>query len=141
MPDGPNLNALRPYGQMPASATMRGRPRPLYAPEYPRPLPGLYPESSPIGPHPFARAGLNIGPMGGTAINGTAPEILYASYWDDVTLGRPTILAAAGNLDPNVPGEIGQTIDMWVAREKRLAYVPRDRNKAKAAGFRGTVDE
>jgi hypothetical protein len=61
--------------------------------------------------------------------------------WDDIVLSRPTVLAGAGNTDPTLPHESGQTVDTWIGRENRTYKLPRDHNKTKAAGRAGHIDE
>lgn len=101
-----------------------------------------YPDWRMYQPHPWLPAGVNDAPFAGDELNGAGvnwPREVWG--WDDITLSRPTVLAGVGNTDPEVPHEDGQTVDVWVVRERRTTVLARDRNKARAAGRAGTVDE
>ena len=78
-------------------------------------------------PDTYTPSGINAFPFASEEINGGGlNSILYVTWWDDIAFGRPTLMAAVGNDDPNVPNEIGQTVDAWVAREHRFIWMPRD---------------
>lgn len=101
-----------------------------------------YPEFRPSWPHPPLFAGVNSMPMNGDELNSSGLNTeLFVTPWNEYPFGRPTVMAAASNPDPNLPSDAGQTVDAWVAKEKLTVSVPRDRNRERASGFRGTLDE
>ena len=90
---------------------------------------------------PWTPSGINDSYFAGDELNGAGinwPREVWG--WDDIALSRPTVLAGSGNDDPNMPHEDGQTVDMWIGREKRELFVARDFDKVRAAGRRGHVD-
>lgn len=80
--------------------------------------------------HPKYYQGINstgfaLDEMNGPGLNDT----IYTVMWDSAVVISPT----AFTLD----AILGQTIDVWVQRERRLVYVPRERRWDRAAGRRG----
>jgi hypothetical protein len=109
-------------------------------PEYTGDIPS-YPDVRPYEPHPWLPAGINDCFIAGDEMNGAGVNWPREEWgWTDSALSRPTVLAAAGNTDPDVPHEDGQTVDMWIGREKRLIALPRDYSKSRAAGRAGHID-
>jgi hypothetical protein len=104
--------------------------------------PPAYPDFRPNEPHPWLPAGMNSTVVSGDELNGGGINWDREVWvWDDIRLSRPTLMAATGNTDPNVPSVDGQTVDLWVARERRDVFVPRDPRKVRANGRRGHLDE
>jgi hypothetical protein len=100
--------------------------------------PPSYPDFRPDTPHPWLPAGLNSTPISGQEYNGIGQNWpRFYESWDDVVLPRPTVMAAVGNPDIAMPNEAGQTVDLWVMREKRKIVLSRDFNKVRARGRRG----
>lgn len=82
--------------------------------------------------HPELPAGMNSTPVACDEFNGIGiNEIVYVDQWDSAFVPRPTILTPADN--------DGQTVDMRVAKERRRILIHKDRNKTRAAGFRGVT--
>lgn len=101
-----------------------------------------YPEFRPSWPHPRLYAGLNSTPTNGDEMNSCGLNTeRFVTAWNEYPFGRPTVMAAVGNPDTSLPSDAGQTVDAWVAREKLTVSVPRDPNRERASGFRGTLDE
>jgi len=97
-----------------------------------------YPDFRPYEPHPWLPAGVNstavaLDELNGMGLNWTRSYDIF----DDIVLARPTVMTGPNNFDPAMPGEVGQTIDAWVVREKRTIMLQRDFSKTKAAGWRG----
>lgn len=104
----------------------------------PRSQPPSYPDFRPYVPHPWLPAGINDAFFAGDELNGMGIN-WPRSYgvWDDIALSQPTVMTAANNFDPELPGEIGQTVDIWVQSEKRTIVLQRDFTKTRAEGRRG----
>lgn len=101
-----------------------------------------YPEFRPSWPHPRLYAGLNSMPVNSDEMNSSGLNTeLFAVRWNEFPFGRPTVMAPTTNLDPNLPNDAGQTVDAWVVKENRTLHVARERNRERASGFRGTLDE
>lgn len=81
-------------------------------------------------PHPFLPAGINSATISGDELNGAGIEDpSWPPLFIATTFGIWTFQAAT---------EVNsQTVDSRVAKERRIAYVPRDLSKTKAAGRRG----
>ena len=109
-------------------------------PDYTGEVPS-YPDFRPSDPHPWLPAGINDAYFAGDELNGSGINWPREEWgWTDGGLSRPTMLAGTGNNDPTLPHEDGQTVDMWVAREKLFFKLPRDYSKTKAAGRAGHID-
>jgi hypothetical protein len=100
-----------------------------------------YPDVRPFEPHPWLPSGIDDAPFAGDEVNGVGinwPREVWG--WDSSETSRPTAMAGPGNTTSGLPEDVGQTVDVWVVREKLRINVPRDRNKVRAAGFRGTKE-
>ncbi len=90
-------------------------------------MPEAFPEP---GWHPEFFAGINDAGFANDDVNGTGLNtVVHPTIWDSMAAPSPTVLSALELL--------GQTVDGWVAREDREAYVPRERRYVRCEGRRG----
>lgn len=99
-----------------------------------------YPDPRASSPHPWLPSGMNEAPVSGDEINGAGVNWpRHILVWDDVLYSSPTVVQMAGADTGTLPMETGQTVDVWIQREKTLVMVPCEaqRENMQAEGFRG----